>query len=69
MASDYSSEFKEMTSAINNILQTIMNTNYQVWKLAKIIKYMMELELEELHLFETVEQLIYHPNLIEMFFR
>jgi hypothetical protein len=69
MASDYSSEFKEMTSAINNILQTIMNTNHQVWKLAKIIKYMMELELEELHLFETVEQLIYHPNLIEMFFR
>jgi len=62
MTSDYSSEFKKMTSAINNILQTIINTNHQVWKLAEIIKYMIELGLEGLNLFET--RLINHSNFI-----
>jgi hypothetical protein len=40
MTSDYSSEFKEMTSAMNNIAQAIINTNNQVWKLTKIIEAM-----------------------------
>jgi len=30
MINDYSSEFKVMTCAMNNIAQAIMNTNYQL---------------------------------------
>lgn len=54
MVGDYSSEFKEMTSAMNNILQIIMNINHQVWKSVEIIKYMIKLKIEGLYLFETV---------------
>ena len=46
MTSNYSSEFKEMTSAMNNIAQAIINTNNQVWKLTKIIEAMRKLGLE-----------------------
>ena len=68
MTSDYSSEFKEMTSAMNNIAQAIINTNNQVWKLSKIIEAMRKLGLEGSIFFEEVKWLVDHPNLISIFF-
>jgi hypothetical protein len=44
-----------------------MNTNHKLWKLAKIIKAIMKLELEASNCFEVEWFLDYH-NIIRIFF-
>ncbi|XP_042410069.1 uncharacterized protein At2g29880-like [Zingiber officinale] len=68
MTNEYSSQLNEVSSAMKDIAQTILNTNTQVWKPAEIYEAVAKLGLEVDKLFEAVELLNEHPNLIGVFF-
>ncbi|XP_042448958.1 uncharacterized protein LOC122033868 [Zingiber officinale] len=68
MTNEYSSQLNEVSSAMKDIAQAILNTNTQVWKPAEIYEAVAKLGLEVDKLFEAVELLNEHPNLIGVFF-
>ncbi|XP_042414481.1 uncharacterized protein LOC122003432 [Zingiber officinale] len=64
MTNEYSSQLNEVSSAMKDIAQAILNTNTQVWKPAEIYEAVAKLGLEVDKLFEAVELLNEYPNLI-----
>ena len=68
MTSDYSSDLKEVSSTMKEIAQAILNTSIQVWELAEIFEAVGKLGLEGFNLFQAIEWLVEHPNLIGVFF-
>ena len=68
MTNEYSSQLNEVSSAMKDIAQAILNTNTQVWKPAEIYEAVAKLGLEVDKLFEAVELLNEHPNLVGVFF-
>ncbi|KAG6530874.1 hypothetical protein ZIOFF_004635 [Zingiber officinale] len=68
MTNEYSSQLNEVSSAMKDIAQAILNTNTQVWKPAEIYEAVAKLGLEVDKLFKAVELLNKLPNLIGVFF-
>ena len=68
MKSDYSSDLKEMSSTIKEIAQAILTISTQVWKPTETFEVVGKLGLEGRNLFQAIEWLVEHPNLIGVFF-
>ena len=67
MTSDYSSDLKEVSSAMKEIAQAILNTSTQVWKPAEIFEAVDKLGLEGHNLFQVVNGLLNILILLESF--